>query len=122
MTKTSTPNPWDNPGVPPTEAAQLAAAQAAQEQADTAAVLAASTVPPGSTPSVAPAADTPPGDGTPVETASEVTVTATVPKDFILNVTHDLRVHYKAGVQEMPLDHAEHWWAKANGVKVYKRN
>lgn len=119
------PAPWDNPGVPPTEAAQIEAARIAQEQADAAAALAASTAPPGTVPQVAPAGPTAsPGAltaNTPVETASEVTVTVTAPKPFTLNWTHDVRFEYKAGVQEMPLAHAEHWWSKANGVVVYKK-
>ena len=121
------PAPWDNPGVPPTEAAQLEAARVAQEQADAAAALAASTVPPGATPQAPQSGPTASGGAvtanTPVEVADEVTVTVTVtaPKAFVLNVTHDVRVEYKAGVQEMPLAHATHWWAKANGVKVYER-
>jgi hypothetical protein len=121
----SAPAPWDNPGVPPTEAAQLEAARVAQEQADAAAALAASTVPPGAT-AQAPAAGPTASAGavtanTPVEVADEVTVTVTAPKPFVLNWTNDVRFEYKAGVQEMPLAHATHWWAKANGVKVYER-
>lgn len=123
--KTSAPAPWDNPGVPPTEAAQIEAARVAQEQADAAAALAASTVPPGATAQAPAAGPTAPAGAltanTPVEVADEVTVTVTAPKPFTLNWTHDLRFDYKAGVQEMPLAHATHWWAKANGVKVYER-
>lgn len=123
--KTSAPAPWDNPGVPPTEAAQIEAARVAQEQADAAAAVAASTVPPGATAQAPAAGPTAPAGAltanTPVEVASEVVVTVTAPKAFTLNWTHDQQFKYAAGVQEMPLVHATHWWAKANGVKVYER-
>lgn len=121
----SAPAPWDNPGVPPTEAAQLAAQQAAQEQADAAAALAASTVPPGAGAQAPQTADAASGGAvtanTPVEVASDVYVTVTARKAFVLNWTHDIRFEYKSGIQEMPLAHAEHWWAIANGVEIYKR-
>ena len=122
---TSAPAPWDSPGVPPTEAAQIEAARVAQEQADAAAAVAASIVPPGATAQAPAAGPTAPAGAltanTPVEVASEVVVTVTVPKAFALNWTHDQHFKYAAGVQEMPLAHATHWWAKANGVQVYER-
>lgn len=48
-----------------------------------------------------------------------VTVTVTVPKAFNLRVDDHTVVPYKAGVQEMPLEHAQHWWAVKNGVVEY---
>lgn len=50
-----------------------------------------------------------------------VYVTVTVPKAFKLRTTHDHIVDYAAGICEMPIEHAEHWYAKANGVTIYKK-
>jgi hypothetical protein len=47
------------------------------------------------------------------------TMTVVVPKDFKLRVSHDSVVDYKAGVCEMPPEHATHWYSKANGVQIY---
>jgi len=33
--------------------------------------------------------------------------------------THQ-KVPYGSGIQEMPREHADHWWAVANGVQQYK--
>lgn len=57
-----------------------------------------------------------------VEVADELvdTVTATVPKAFILRLDHFREIAFKAGVQEMERAHAEHWYSLANGVQVYK--
>lgn len=130
MPETKAPAPWDNPGVLPTDAAAQAAAEAA-EQARQAALAAASTQ--GTTPAAngAPAAGAGPAGAVAVagaapEVASEVTVTAIVPRPITLrlsesngtDVTHT-EVKYNPGTQQMPLDHATHWWAKANGVRVY---
>jgi hypothetical protein len=49
-----------------------------------------------------------------------VMVTVTVPKAYILRVDDHTTVPYKAGVQEMPLVHADHWWSKNNGVMKYE--
>ena len=55
------------------------------------------------------------------EAAAEVKdmVTVVVPKDFKLMVDHNTTHLFKAGVQEMERWIAEHWYAVANGVKVY---
>jgi hypothetical protein len=50
-----------------------------------------------------------------------VYVTVTVPKAFKLRTTHDHVVDYAAGICEMPVEHAEHWYSKANGVTIYKK-
>ena len=50
-----------------------------------------------------------------------VMVTVTVPKAFKLRIDHHQVVEYKAGVQEMPLEHADHWYAKANKVEKYTK-
>lgn len=47
-------------------------------------------------------------------------VTATVPVAFTLTLDDHRAVHYEAGTQEMPKDDAEHWFAKAQGVEIYK--
>lgn len=39
-----------------------------------------------------------------------------VPKAFLLRLDHNTTVQYQQGVQEMPADHAEHWYSKVNGV------
>lgn len=59
----------------------------------------------------------------PSKAASDDTiyVTVTVPKAFKLRTTHDHIVDYAAGICEMPVEHAEHWYAVANGVTIYKK-
>lgn len=52
------------------------------------------------------------------EAAAEATSTVkvVVPKAFSLVIDHHHDVKYQAGTYDMPADHAEHWWSKANGV------
>lgn len=52
------------------------------------------------------------------EAAAEAanTVKVVVPKAFSLVIDHHHDVKYQAGTYDMPVDHAEHWWSKANGV------
>ncbi len=119
------PKPWETPGTLPTDEAAAAAAQAAAQAA-------------ASTPTPTPGANDAPagtqasaggvGVVTAPEVASEVTVTAIVPKAFTLRlaskngeevVHHEFK--YPAGTQEMLYDHATHWWAKANGVTIYTK-
>lgn len=52
---------------------------------------------------------------------AEVMVTVTVPKGFKLRINNHHTVDYKAGVQEMPLEHAEHWYSKAHKVTQYQK-
>lgn len=52
------------------------------------------------------------------EAAGEDIVMASVPKGFRLTLDTYREVVYEAGAQQMPRSHAEHWYAKANGVKV----
>ena len=52
------------------------------------------------------------------EEAGEEMVMATVTKAFRLTLDSYREVVYEPGVQEMPRSHAEHWYAKANGVKL----
>lgn len=51
---------------------------------------------------------------------AEGKVTVTVPKAFKLQSDLGAVHEYKAGVQEMDREHAEHWYAKANGVEIYQ--
>lgn len=46
-------------------------------------------------------------------------VTAIIPKAFWLQLDHEKKVHYPQGTQEMPTSHADHWFARANGVVKY---
>lgn len=67
----------------------------------------------------------------PVETAPEVakaaaptaaetaTVTVTVPKAFTLRLDHQREIKVAAGVQQMEVTNANHWYSKANGVTIY---
>lgn len=48
------------------------------------------------------------------------TVLTTVPVPFKLTIDHHHDVAYPAGTVRMPREHAEHWWAKANGVTIAK--
>jgi len=56
----------------------------------------------------------------PVNKGPKTTVTVTVPKGFKLRTSHDEVIDYKAGIQEMPPEHADHWYSIANGVKKYE--
>ena len=49
------------------------------------------------------------------------TVTVTVPKAYILRNDTHAEVHIKAGVQEMSLVDASHWYSVANGVTIYSK-
>ncbi len=53
----------------------------------------------------------------PTESGERVTVH--IPKAFSLTLTDHNQVHYKAGTDEMPIEHAEHWYSKAMGVEVH---
>lgn len=47
-------------------------------------------------------------------------VTVKIPRDFILTLDDHTQRRYSAGVDEMPLSHANHWYAKTMGVEIYK--
>lgn len=53
----------------------------------------------------------------PTESGEKVTVS--IPKDFILTLADHTQVKYGAGIDEMPVEHSEHWYSKAMGVEVY---
>ena len=57
-----------------------------------------------------------------VEVADELvdTVTVTVPKAYKLRIDNHQLIDVAAGIQEMERSHAEHWWSKAQGVKIYR--
>jgi hypothetical protein len=46
-------------------------------------------------------------------------VVVNVPKKFSLRLDNDVILHFVAGVQDMDRAHAEHWYSKANGVKIH---
>lgn len=46
-------------------------------------------------------------------------VTVVIPKSFNLTLDDRTVVAYKAGTQNIPREHAEHWYAKANGVTIF---
>lgn len=48
------------------------------------------------------------------------TVTAVVPKAYLLRLTHHHVIEVRQGTQSMPREYAEHWWSKANGVTIFK--
>lgn len=47
------------------------------------------------------------------------TVTVTVPNTFDLTIDPATTISVKPGIQEMLREHAEHWYAVANGVEIY---
>lgn len=53
----------------------------------------------------------------PVESGK--TVTVRIPRDFILTLDDHTQAKYPAGVDEMPIEHANHWYAKVMGVEIY---
>lgn len=57
-----------------------------------------------------------PGDQEPTE--SGVKLTVLIPKNFTLTLDNHTSISYKAGTDEIPEEHARHWWAVAQGVKV----
>ena len=52
-------------------------------------------------------------------TESGETVTVRIPRNFTLTLDDHTQVHYKAGTDEMPIEHAEHWYSKVHGVEIY---
>ena len=47
-------------------------------------------------------------------------VTVSIERDFMLTSDDHKPVHYKKGIDEMPLSHAKHWFAvNAGGVRLY---
>ena len=62
----------------------------------------------------------------PVTDASETDptefITVTVPKAFNLRISLDEEIKVSAGVQSMSRERAEHWYSKANGVKIFNPN
>jgi hypothetical protein len=54
-------------------------------------------------------------------TKMEDMVIVTVPNPFKLTLDDHTPVEYGSGVQEMPHEHANHWFSKAQGVTVFKK-
>ena len=50
----------------------------------------------------------------------EAVVHVNVPTPFRLTLDNLQEIQYHVGAQKMPLAHAEHWYAKANGVEIVK--
>lgn len=46
-------------------------------------------------------------------------VTVIVPKSFTLTLDDGTPLPFLAGTQEMSVEHAAHWFSRAQGVKVY---
>jgi len=46
-------------------------------------------------------------------------VTVVVPHAYKLTQDNGVEVRYDAGTQEMLVEHAAHWFSRAQGVKVY---
>lgn len=50
-------------------------------------------------------------------------VTVTVARAYTLTLDTGGVVQYSAGVQEMQIDHAEHWWSRTHGgVTIYTKD
>lgn len=54
------------------------------------------------------------------DASGEAMVIAQVPTPFRLTMDNHQEIAYEAGAILMPKAHAEHWYAKANGVRVAK--
>lgn len=46
-------------------------------------------------------------------------VTVTIPRGFILTDDGHIEHRYGPGIDEMPVEHAEHWYSKVHGVEIY---
>lgn len=55
-----------------------------------------------------------------VDEDKEEKVTVTIPNTFDLTLDTGRVIRYKAGVDEMPISHATHWFSKNRGVEIYK--
>lgn len=55
-----------------------------------------------------------------VDAPAVETVTVTVPVAFDLVIDHATTISVKPGIQEMALEHANHWYAIASGVVIYE--
>lgn len=51
----------------------------------------------------------------------EEVVTVNVPRAFRLTLDDRTEVAYHPGAAMMPISHAEHWYAQANGVTILKK-
>lgn len=62
----------------------------------------------------------PAGQAAEREQEPEKMVTVSIARDFTLTGDDHKPIEYKAGIDEMPLSHANHWFAKnAGGVTLY---
>jgi hypothetical protein len=83
----------------------------------------------GATSAPAPESKAPTPDSDPVKAPEVVAtpvdpdaVTVTVPKAFNLRIAQDTVLSFKAGVQQMKREYADHWYSKAWGVQIYNPN
>ncbi len=53
-------------------------------------------------------------------TESGTRVTVLIPKNFTLTLDDGIAVKYQAGIDEMPAEHANHWYSVSMGVEIYK--
>ena len=67
----------------------------------------------------APEVAAPVQEAAPEVAEGEVMVTVSVPKAFNLTMSPSQTIRVPAGVQEMTLAQAEHWYSKAHGVSIY---
>jgi hypothetical protein len=47
-------------------------------------------------------------------------VTVSIPQAFNLLQDNHVMKHYEAGIDEMPIEHATHWYSLAHGVEIHK--
>jgi hypothetical protein len=94
-----------------TQAADAAAAKLAPNVAKGPDEIAKATIDPLPAPIVQPAAA--------AAAAAAATVTMKFPHDVTLTVTHAKQIVFKAGVQEVPVEYADHPYLKSNGAVKY---
>lgn len=49
------------------------------------------------------------------------TATMIFDKPVTLTIQHGEKVHYPAGVHEVPVEHKDHWYLKAHNVREYAK-
>ena len=73
---------------------------------------------PAPTATPAPASSSPPDDEVKPRRRKEEMVTCTIPQGFKLTLDDGTEIDIKAGTDELPRSHAEHWYSKAHGVEI----
>lgn len=90
----------------------------APAQSKTAAADPRTSTAPAVTPAPTPAAKAPADDEVKPRKRKEEMVTCTIPQGFQLTLDDGTTVDIKAGTDELPRSHAEHWYSKAHGVEI----